>query len=160
MSPPRASGVRAKNRKVRNLIAADHPLIRKAVRSTLAQDTRFDVCGEAEDGAKAIKEAHRLKPDVVVLNELRDKLGPLLFQFSYFDRKAFVGVNDFLARLVPFLEKLPKDHKFAVEIRNKGWLVPQFIEALRERGVALALIDRFCARIRRDPHFRLLSEER
>src|ERR1700730_3462159 len=141
MSPPRASGVRAKNRKVRNLIAADHPLIRKAVRSTLAQDTRFDVCGEAEDGAKAIKEAHRLKPDVVVLNELRDKLGPLLFQFSYFDRKAFVGVNDFLARLVPFLEKLPKDHKFAVEIRNKGWLVPQFIEALRERGVALALID-------------------
>src|ERR1700682_2985233 len=76
-----------------------------------------------------------------VMDELRDKLGPLLFQFSYFDRKAFVGVNDFLARLVPFLKKLPKDHKFAVEIRNKGWLVPQFIEALRERGVALALID-------------------
>jgi uncharacterized protein YecE (DUF72 family) len=36
---------------------------------------------------------------------------------------------------------LPKDHKFAVEIRNKNWLVPQFVEALRERGVALALID-------------------
>jgi uncharacterized protein YecE (DUF72 family) len=36
---------------------------------------------------------------------------------------------------------LPKDHRFAVEIRNKNWLVPQFIEALRERGVALALID-------------------
>ena len=76
-----------------------------------------------------------------VMDELRDKLGPLLFQFGYFDRKAFVGVNDFLARLVPFLKKLPKDHKFAVEIRNKSWLVPQFIEALRERGVALALID-------------------
>ena len=76
-----------------------------------------------------------------VMDELRDRLGPLLFQFSYFDRKAFVGVNDFLARLVPFLKKLPKDHKFAVEIRNKSWLVPQFIEALRERGVALALID-------------------
>ena len=76
-----------------------------------------------------------------VMDELRDKLGPLLFQFGYFDRKAFVGVNDFLARLVPFLKKLPKDQKFAVEIRNKSWLVPQFIEALRERGVALALID-------------------
>jgi hypothetical protein len=36
---------------------------------------------------------------------------------------------------------LPKDHRFAVEIRNKKWLVLQFIEALRERGVALALID-------------------
>jgi len=72
---------------------------------------------------------------------LGDKLGPLLFQFGYFNRKAFLGVNDFLARLRPFLERLPKDHKFAVEIRNKNWIVPSFIEALRERGVALALID-------------------
>ncbi|MGA8366674.1 MAG: DUF72 domain-containing protein, partial [Candidatus Acidiferrales bacterium] len=72
---------------------------------------------------------------------LGEKLGPLLFQFGYFNRAAFRGVNDFLARLKPFLKKLPKDHKFAVEIRNKNWLVPQFVEALRERGVALTLID-------------------
>jgi len=76
-----------------------------------------------------------------VMDALGEKLGPLLFQFGYFNKKTFIGVNDFLARLVPFLKKLPKDHKFAVEIRNKSWLVPQFIEALRERGVALALID-------------------
>ena len=76
-----------------------------------------------------------------VMDELREKLGPLLFQFGYFNRTAFIGVNDFLDRLVPFLKKLPRDHKFAVEIRNKSWLVPQFIEALRERKVALALID-------------------
>ena len=36
--------------------------------------------------------------------------------------------GDFLARLQPFLKKLPKDHKFALEIRNKNWLVPQFVE--------------------------------
>ena len=76
-----------------------------------------------------------------VMDILGGKLGPLLFQFGYFNRTVFRGVNDFLARLRPFLKKLPKDHKFAVEIRNKNWLVPQFIEALRERGVALALID-------------------
>jgi uncharacterized protein YecE (DUF72 family) len=78
---------------------------------------------------------------VLTIDLLGEKLGPLLFQFGYFNQKAFIGVNDFLARLVPFLKKLPKDHKFAVEIRNKSWLVPQFLEALRERGVALALID-------------------
>ncbi len=72
---------------------------------------------------------------------LGEKLGPLLFQFGYFNKKAFIGVNDFLARLVPFMKKLPKGQKFAVEIRNKNWLVPQFIEALRDRGVALALVD-------------------
>jgi len=72
---------------------------------------------------------------------LGKKLGPLLFQFGYFNKNAFPGVNDFLARLRPFLKKLPADHKFVLEIRNKNWLVPQFIDALRERGVALALID-------------------
>jgi uncharacterized protein YecE (DUF72 family) len=76
-----------------------------------------------------------------VMDNLGEKLGPLLLQFGYFNKKAFVGVNDFLARLRPFLKTLPKGHRFAVEIRNKNWLVPQFVEALRERGVALALID-------------------
>jgi uncharacterized protein YecE (DUF72 family) len=76
-----------------------------------------------------------------VMDALGEKLGPLLFQFGYFTKKAFLGVNDFLARLRPFLKKLPKDHKFAVEIRNKNWLVPQFVETLREHGVTLALID-------------------
>jgi uncharacterized protein YecE (DUF72 family) len=81
------------------------------------------------------------KEFVDVMDNLGDKLGPLLLQFGYFNKKAFVGVNDFLARLRPFLKILPKGHKFAVEIRNKNWLVPQFVETLRERGVALALID-------------------
>src|SRR5258708_36248549 len=74
------------------------------------------------------------KQFIEVMDNLREKLGPLLLQFGYFNKKAFVGVNDFLARLVPFLKKLPKDHKFAVEIRNKSWLVPQFVDALRERS--------------------------
>jgi uncharacterized protein YecE (DUF72 family) len=78
---------------------------------------------------------------VETMDALGNKLGPLLFQFGYFNKNAFTGVNDFLARLRPFLKKLPADHKFAVEIRNKNWLVPQFADALRERGVALALID-------------------
>jgi uncharacterized protein YecE (DUF72 family) len=78
---------------------------------------------------------------VETMDLLGDKLGPLLLQFGYFNKKDFVGVNDFLARLRPFLKKLPSGHRFAVEIRNKAWLVPQFVESLRERGVALALID-------------------
>jgi uncharacterized protein YecE (DUF72 family) len=78
---------------------------------------------------------------LATMDILGEKLGPLLFQFPYFNRKAFPGVNDFLARLVPFLKKLPKGYRFAVEIRNKNWLVPNFIEALRERKVALALVD-------------------
>ena len=76
-----------------------------------------------------------------VMDALGEKLGPLLFQFGYFNKKAFAGLNDFLALLIPFLKKLPKNYRFAVEIRNKIWLVPQLVEALRSHGVALALID-------------------
>jgi len=39
------------------------------------------------------------------------------------------------------LKKLPKEHKFAVEIRNKDWRVPKLADVLREHGVALTLID-------------------
>jgi uncharacterized protein YecE (DUF72 family) len=64
-----------------------------------------------------------------------------LFQFGKFDKYSFKSLDDFLERLIPFLKKLPKDRKFAVEIRNKNWLVPKFADVLREHGVALALID-------------------
>jgi uncharacterized protein YecE (DUF72 family) len=75
------------------------------------------------------------------MDVLGDKLGPLLFQFGYFNQKAFKTQTDFLAALKPFLKKLPKDYKFAVEIRNKNWMNAEFADVLRERGVALTLID-------------------
>jgi uncharacterized protein YecE (DUF72 family) len=76
-----------------------------------------------------------------VMEALGEKMGPLLFQFGYFNKQAFNGVNEFLSRLVPFLKKLPRGCRFAVEIRNKNWLLPQFAEALCSNGVALALVD-------------------
>jgi uncharacterized protein YecE (DUF72 family) len=79
---------------------------------------------------------------VKVMSVLGEKLGPLLFQFPHFNKTAFAGVSDFLTRLVPFLRRLPSGYKFAVEIRNKSWLVPQFADAVRSHGVALTMIDR------------------
>ena len=40
---------------------------------------------------------------------LEDRLGPLLLQFPYFNKKAFARPEDFFARLAPFLEELPGD---------------------------------------------------
>ena len=56
------------DRRVRVLIADDHPVIRRMVRSVLQVHPNFEVCGEAMDGAQAVEEAKKLKPDVVVLN--------------------------------------------------------------------------------------------
>jgi uncharacterized protein YecE (DUF72 family) len=74
-----------------------------------------------------------------VMDALGEKLGPLLFKFGYFNPNVFAGVNDFLGRLLPFLAKLPKRYRVAVEIRNEDWLVPQFYDALRSCGVAHVL---------------------
>jgi uncharacterized protein YecE (DUF72 family) len=78
---------------------------------------------------------------VKTMDALGDKLGPLLFQFGYFNRTKFKSQAEFLALLKLFLKKLPKGHKFAVEIRNKSWMDPRYVDLLRENGVALALID-------------------
>lgn len=74
-------------------------------------------------------------------SELGEKLGPLLLQFGYFNKSAFKSQAEFLARLKPFLKKLPKDFSFALEIRNKYWLEARLVDLLRESHVALALID-------------------
>jgi uncharacterized protein YecE (DUF72 family) len=72
---------------------------------------------------------------------LGDKLGPLLIQFPYFNKQAFPQPHDFLLRLSNFLEQLPNDRAFAVELRNKYWINDRFLDLLRARNVALALID-------------------
>jgi uncharacterized protein YecE (DUF72 family) len=72
---------------------------------------------------------------------LGDRLGPLLLQFPYFNSRTFARPEDFLARLIPFLEELPGDFQYAVEVRNKYWITPRFLDLLRKKRVALALID-------------------
>ena len=78
---------------------------------------------------------------VKTMDILGPKLGPIIFQFPLFDPWKFPKQENFLAVLVPFLKKLPADHKFAAEIRNKTWLDAKFVDVLREYNVALALTD-------------------
>jgi uncharacterized protein YecE (DUF72 family) len=78
---------------------------------------------------------------IEVMSLLGDRLGPLLLQFPYFNTEVFQSGVQFLARLKAFFKKLPKDKKFAIEIRNKWWIKPQFLDALREYNVAFVLQD-------------------
>ena len=78
---------------------------------------------------------------LAAMDILGEKLGPLLFQFPYFNRQAFKSPNEFLLRLRSFLKQLPKGYRFAVEVRNKYWLGPKLLDLLREHNIALALID-------------------
>ena len=57
-----------------------------------------------------------LKYSLETMDLMGDKLGPLLFQFGYVNKNAFKSGDEFLARLKPFLKKLPKGYKFAAEL--------------------------------------------
>ncbi len=53
---------------MRVLIIDDHPLFRKGARQLLEMDARFEVVGEADDGASSITQTRQLDPDLVLLD--------------------------------------------------------------------------------------------
>ncbi|MEW2579440.1 response regulator transcription factor [Streptomyces syringium] len=55
-------------RTIKVLIADDQPLVRRGLALILAPDPAFEVVGEAGDGTEAVALAHRLRPDVVVMD--------------------------------------------------------------------------------------------
>src|SRR3984893_14972176 len=52
---------------IRLLVADDHEVVRKGLRTFLSFDTDLELVGEARDGREAVEMAGRLKPDVVVM---------------------------------------------------------------------------------------------
>ena len=83
-----------------------------------------------------------LKQFLDTMGILGTKLGPIVFQFPFFSRNIFRDRHEFLDRLVPFLKKLPTNHKFAIELRNKNWLDDELANLLRDHRIALVLQDR------------------
>jgi DNA-binding NarL/FixJ family response regulator len=53
---------------IRVVIADDHPQVRSALRHVLELEPDFEVVAEAEDGARALEEVVRTRPNLVVLD--------------------------------------------------------------------------------------------
>lgn len=100
--------------------------------------------GERPDGARVLVPehvAHDTERFLEAMRELGDRAGPLVLQFPYFNRTAFASLDPFLARLDVYLATLPDAFRYAVEVRNKNWLVPALFDVLRARRVAWVAVD-------------------
>lgn len=53
---------------LRILVADDHEMLRRGVRSMLENEADLQICGEATDGIDAIEKTLKLKPDLVILD--------------------------------------------------------------------------------------------
>jgi uncharacterized protein YecE (DUF72 family) len=67
--------------------------------------------------------------------EIRDKVGVLMFEFSRFWPSDYEHGRDFVADLDGFLGKLPKGWPYAIEMRNKHWLDSEYFGCLARHGV-------------------------
>lgn len=53
---------------IRVIVADDHSLVRKGIRALLTEEPDIQVIGEACDGAAAVEETLRLRPDVLLMD--------------------------------------------------------------------------------------------
>jgi two-component system invasion response regulator UvrY len=131
----------------RVLIVDDHEVVRMGVRTLLAGNPKWAVCGEAADGEHAIQEFVKLGPDVVILDlslpvkngfevakEMR-RIKPsakiVLFTMHEIPTTSrIVGADAFVAKtsgidaLMATLERLPQRHAVAERVTRANWKLP------------------------------------
>ena len=76
-----------------------------------------------------------------IIGRLGSRLGPLLIQFPYFSKAVFKTPDEFFDRLDKFLSDLPRDFRYAVEIRNRTWVTEKYVALLKKHDVSMTLVD-------------------
>ena len=59
---------------IRVLLVDDHEVVREGLRSFLSLQDGLEVAGEAADGEQAVREAERLRPDVILMDLVMPRL--------------------------------------------------------------------------------------
>jgi uncharacterized protein YecE (DUF72 family) len=75
------------------------------------------------------------------LEPMKGKLGPVIFQFEYLNKKKMPSKEAFIKRLDEFFNHAPNGFDYAVETRNPNYLTEDFFDFLRALRLGLVLIE-------------------
>jgi DNA-binding NarL/FixJ family response regulator len=153
---------------IRVLVVDDHAVVREGLRTFLSLQDGIEVAGEAADGAAAVREAERLRPDVVLMDlvmpgldgvgamrELRRRLPAcrviVLTSYAEDDRLLPVIQAGAAGYLLKAAE--PREIARAVRAAHAG-------DALLDPSVAARLVEAIAQRAGGEPTPRLTPRER
>jgi uncharacterized protein YecE (DUF72 family) len=69
------------------------------------------------------------------------KLGPIMFQFEYLNKKKMSSKEVFFDRLHEFFLKAPKKFSYAIETRNPNYLSSEFFQFLKEHKLGFVYLE-------------------
>lgn len=95
-----------------------------------------------------------LKRFLDTLEPMKDKLGPVMFQFEYLNKKKMSSKEVFLEQLKKFFERAPKGFDYAIETRNPNYLAEDLFDFLRKRGLGFVMLEGYYM-----PHITAIAAE-
>ena len=140
-------------KKVRILIADDHPVFRDGIRKLLDEEEGMEVVGQAGNGEEAVALAIQLKPDIIIMDITMPKLNGIeaakqiketlpttaILMLSAFDYESYI-VAALRAGVAGFLSKGARSTELMAAI--KGVAVG---EPVLDQGVAYRILNRLVA---------------
>ena len=72
---------------------------------------------------------------------MSSRIGALIFQFEYLNRKKISCQSEFLAKLFSFFSKAPKTLPYALEPRNKNYLNKEYFFFLKDHDLSHVFLE-------------------
>ena len=76
-----------------------------------------------------------------LIDPLKGFLGPIIFQFEYLNKMKIPSPKMFRDRFGEFLDQIPSDYAYGLEVRNKNYFNRGYFDFLSERKLAPVLIE-------------------